>query len=150
MEFQSITQNNVDVRDFLGKPEINFSYKSRASWKAGSSEGVRSGRIRWNGSSGFDCQFTEVAFGEKRHSSKEVFIDIPQVVFLEMKKLDAEHLAHVAMESIFKQLLTELRESIKEIGGCDHGVGICVCHLHKLADDAAAALANLEAVRKGE
>lgn len=94
---------NVYVRDFCGRPEINFAYKGGASWKVG--DGVKNGRIRTEMDGSFYCIFSETSLagiGEKRDVTKEVFISIPAKAFAEMKKLDAEHAALVECEKTLR------------------------------------------------
>lgn len=40
-------------------------------------------------------------------------------------------------------VLAELREFIKDSGGCDHSVGICMCEVIRKADELDAALAKV-------
>ena len=90
---------NVYVRDFCGRPEINFAYKGGASWKVGG-DGVKNGRMRTEKDGSFYCIFSETSLagvGEKWDVTKEVFISIPAKAFAEMKKLDAEHAALLAV-----------------------------------------------------
>ena len=40
------------------------------------------------------------------------------------------------MFDMLVELTKEWEEELKEIGGCDHSVGLCVCGLKKMVDDA--------------
>ena len=45
------------------------------------------------------------------------------------------HAAAPEMLILLKENLKVLKETISELGGCDHSVGVCYCGLIKLADD---------------
>ena len=38
--------------------------------------------------------------------------------------------------NIIKRLIEEVKITMDDVGGCDHSVGLCVCHLEQLIYDA--------------
>lgn len=44
-------------------------------------------------------------------------------------------------------IIPHIEEYIKDIGGCDHAVGICCCHLIRDAEQASAVIARAQAVQ---
>jgi len=83
----------------------------------------------------------EMNGGISEHHRAELVRAIAQV--------KAENAALCLMEKNYRMFLDELKNTLQEIGGCDHAINICVCHLIKLAEDSELALANLAAVREG-
>jgi hypothetical protein len=41
------------------------------------------------------------------------------------------------MRKCLAECSKELSQIVKDLGGCDHSVGICECHLIRLAEEAA-------------
>jgi len=37
---------------------------------------------------------------------------------------------------IFYELLNIAKQTVKDVGGCDHSVGICICELYRTIEDA--------------
>lgn len=38
-------------------------------------------------------------------------------------------------EEMLKDCLEVIREDVEVVGGCDHGAGVCICHLYLLGEE---------------
>jgi len=55
--------------------------------------------------------------------------------------------SHKELLAALEKCRTELENEIKEIGGCDHSVGMCCCPMRYALDDADAAIAKAKEIK---
>jgi hypothetical protein len=71
-----------------------------------------------------------------------------RIPFAEFKRRATEANAAPALRAALQETTEECEQLLKDIGGCDHSVGICCCELIAKIGRARAALSALDAAAK--